>query len=245
MIAPMARLLLCLALAATVCAGVAALAAAQRPSQPLDRPLTADLDADGTLETVRARETACFDEDGQTEPPCPRSGDGLRSLVIEVAQPCAGGVDGTTVERTLTLSREMEYVSIGRVLDADGDGQRREVAFEVRAGAAARGVQAKIVSFKSAEDGCVAVRKTLFSYPRRDSTGPFPRGGSFSTGSLRIKDFTKRFAGLELRTYESYARGNDPGCCPTWERMSYWRFDRANDRYRRYSTKLTRLRRGN
>jgi hypothetical protein len=233
---PVIRRLLCLVLAALACVCATALAA-NRPSQPLDRPLAADLDGDGSNETVRVRETACFDADGDTPPPCSRSDDVFRTLVVEVADGCGGG------ERVLTLSREMEYVSQGRVIDADRDGQRRELLFEVRAGAAARAVQAKIVSFKAGADGCVAVRRTLFSYPRRDSTGPFPRGGSFSTGSLQVKDFSKRYGGLELRTYESYARGDDPGCCPTWERTSYWRFDRPAERYRMYRTKLVRLRR--
>lgn len=236
----MNRVLLCVVLAAFACVGATALAAAQRPSQPLDTPLTADLDGDGTNETVRARETACFGADGEREPPCPRDGDGLRTLVIEVVDACAGVPGGELVHR---LSREMEYVSIGRLIDADRDGQRRELAFEVRAGASARAVQAKIVSFRTGADGCVAVRKTLFSYPRKDSVGRQPRGSSFSTGALQIKDFTKRYAGLELRTIESYARGSDPGCCPTWERTTYWRFDRTRDRYRTYRTKLVRLRR--
>lgn len=232
----MHRLLLCLLLAAVACGTAGTLAAAQRPGQPLDTPLAADLDGDGTNETVRARETACFGPDEATAPPCPR--DALRTLVIEVVDSCAGGP-----ERALALSREMEYVSIGRILDADGDGQRRELAFEVRAGASARAVQAKIVSFRTGADGCVAVRRTLFSYPRKHSVGRRPRGTSFSTGALRIKDFTQRYAGLELRTIESYARGSDPGCCPTWQRTTYWRFDKANDRYRTYRTKLVRLRR--
>jgi hypothetical protein len=231
------RSLLCLLIAAAAaCLGATALAA-NRPSQPLDTPLAADLDGDGTTETVRVRETACFNAEGETPPPCSRSDDAFRTLVVEVTDGCGGG------ERVLTLSREMEYVSQGRVIDADRDGQRRELLFEVRAGAAARAVQAKIVGFKAGADGCVAVRRTLFSYPRRDSTGPFPRGGSFSTGSLQVKDFSKRYGGLELRTYESYARGDDPGCCPTWERTSYWRFDRPAERYRMYRTKLVRLRR--
>ena len=232
----MIRFLLTLVGAAAVWLCATALAA-NRPNQPLDRPLVADLDADGTNETVRVRETACYDENGETAPPCSRSDDVFRTLVVEIADTCSSG------ERVLTLSRAMESVSLGRILDADGDGQPRELAFEVRAGAASRGVQAKIVSFKPGADGCVAVRKTWFSYPRKDSTGPFPRGGSFSTGSLQIKDFTKRFGGLELRTYESYARGNDPGCCPTWERTTHWRLDRAADRYRTYRTKLVHLRR--
>jgi hypothetical protein len=234
------RFLLCLMLAATAWLGASALAA-DRPRQPLDTPLLADLDADGTNETVRVRETACFSANGTSEPPCSRSEDEFRTLVVEVADTCAGGGGGG--EHALTLSREMDYVSFARVLDADGDGQRRELAFELRAGASARGVQAKIVSFRAGDGGCVAVRRTLFSYPRADSIGRRPRGSSFSTGSLQIKDYTKRYPGLELRTIESYARGNDPGCCPTYERTSDWRFDAAQDRYRTYRTKLVRLRR--
>ena len=233
----MSRVLLCLAFAAFVCVGASALAAAQRPSQPLDRPLLADLDGDGANETVRARETACFNARDTHPPPCAR--DDLRTFVVEVADSCAAGPR----EVALTLSREMEYVSIGRLIDADRDGHARELAFEARAGASARAVQAKIVSFRAGADGCIAVRKTLFSYPRHDSVGRRPRGSSFSTGALQIKDFTKRHAGLELRTVESYAGGGDPGCCPTWERTTYWRFERARDRYRTYRTKLVRLRR--
>jgi len=236
----MTRILLCLVCAATACVCASALAA-DRPSQPLDTPLIADLDADGTDETVRVRETACFNAEGTSPPPCSRADDVFRTLVVEVADPCAEGQGG---ERSFTLSREMEFVSIGRLIDADRDGRARELAFEIRAGASGRGVQAKIVSFKAGAGGCVAVRRTLFSYPRADSIGRRPKGSSFSTGSLRIKDFTKRYAGLELRTIESYARGNDPGCCPTWQRTSLWRFDTANDRYRTYRTKLVRLRRG-
>jgi len=232
------RLLLCLVIVAT--AGLCSSALADRPRQPLDRPLLADLDADGADETVRLRETACFSAEGTFPPPCSRADGVFRTFVVEVADPCSAGGGA----RVLTLSREMEYVSIGRIIDADRDGRARELAFEVRAGASARGVQAKIVSFRAGADGCVAVRRTLFSYPRADSIGRRPRGTSFSTGSLRIGNFSRRYAGLELRTIESYARAGDPGCCPTWERTTYWRFDTGRDRYRTYRTKLVRLRRG-
>ena len=145
-------------------------------------------------------------------------------------------------ERAITLSREMEYVSIARIFDADRDGQARELAFEVRAGASGARRAGEDRQLQAGADGCVAVRRTLFSYPRADSVGRRPKGSSFATGSLQIKDFTKRYAGRELRTIESYARGTDPGCCPTYQRTTSWRFDRARDRYRTYRTKLVRLR---
>ena len=232
--------LLCLLLAAATACLCASALAADRPRQPLDTPRVADLDGDGTNETVRVRETACFNAEGTSDPPCSTADDVFRTLVVEVLDSCAGG----SGEVALTLSREMEFVSTGRLIDADRDGQARELVFEVRAGASGRAVQAKIVSFKAGPGNCVAVRKTLFSYPRADSIGRRPKGSSFSTGSLVVKDFTKRFAGLELRTLESYARAGDPGCCPTWQRTTYWRFDKAADRYRTYRTKLVRLRRG-
>ncbi len=214
--------------------GVAA-AAAQRPSQPLDEPLSADLDGDGTREVVRARETSCFGAGGEVAPPCPPDVD-LRTVLVEVVDSCAGG------ERVLRLSREMEYVSIGELVDADRDGQRRELVFELRAGAAARAVQAKVVAFRAAADGCVAVRKTLFSYPTANTIGSRPRGTSFSSGSILVRDFSRRYRGRELRTLESYGRATDPGCCPRYSRTTFWRFVKARSRYEPFRTKLTRLR---
>ncbi|MDX6676191.1 MAG: hypothetical protein QOE31_243 [Solirubrobacteraceae bacterium] len=229
----MPRLTLCLTI--VVLALGTAGATAQRPAQPLDEPLSADLDGDGVGEIVRARETACFGSEGELAPPCPPSVD-LRTLVVEVVDPCAGG------ERVLRLSREMEYVSVGELVDADRDGRPRELVFELRAGAAARAVQAKIVAFRAGPDGCVAVRRTLFSYPRADTVGARPKGTFFSTGSILLRDFSKRYSGRELRTLESYGRATDPGCCPSYSRTTFWRYVKARSRYEPFRTKLTRLR---
>lgn len=233
----MLRLVLCLTcvLAAGACACGDALAAPRIP-QPLDTPLHADLDGDGTNETVRLRETNCYSSEGEFTPPCPNRDDVFRTLVVEVADPCAGG------EHVLTLSREMDAVNFARLLDADRDGKVRELAFELRAGASGRGVQSKIVSFRAGAGGCVAVRKTLFSYPQPQTIGKRPRGTSFSTGGLVVKNFTSRYPGLELRTMESYVRGNDPGCCPSYERTTYWRFDAKGGSYKPYRTRLRKLR---
>lgn len=230
--------MLCLTvlLAAAGAAGPAAAVAAPRPPQPLDRPLVADLDGDGTNETVRLRETACFSSGGESTPPCPNRDDVFRSIVVEVADTCGGG------ERVLTLSREMDSVTFARLLDADRDGKARELAFELRAGASGRGVQSKIVSFRAGSDGCVAVRRTLFSYPQPQTIGKRPRGTSFSTGGLDIRNFSSRHPGSELRTMETYVRGNDPGCCPSYERTTYWRFAPKSGSYTPYRTKLRKLR---
>ena len=231
----MRRLLLCLTCVFAACACAESLAA-PRPPQPLDRPLVADLDGDGTNETVRLRETACFSADGDLTPPCPDRDDVYRTIVVEVADTCEGG------ERVLTLSRDMDAVTFARLLDADRDGKARELAFELRAGASERGVQSKIVSFRAGAGGCVAVRKTLFSYPQPQTIGRRPRGTSFSTGGLDVRNFSPRWPGTELRTFESYVRGTDPGCCPSYERTTYWRFVPKTRSYTPYRTKLRKLR---
>jgi hypothetical protein len=228
---PRARLWLSLVLA--LGAGSCATAIAARPAQPLDEPLVADLDADGVNEIVRAHETACFPPKGKRQPPCAK--DVLRTLFVEVADSCAGAT------RTLRLSREMDGVSLARIVDADGDGNARELAFELRAGATGRGVQSKVVSFRAGPGGCVAVARTLFSYPRPDSIGRRPKGTSFATGDLRIRDFAPGMPGLELRTRETYARATDAGCCPSYSRVTSWRFVAARAGYTPYRTKLTKL----
>ena len=61
-------------------------------------------------------------------------------------------------------------------------------------------------------------------------------------GAILVRDFSKRFGGLELRTLESYARATDAGCCPRYSRTTFWRFVKARSRYEPFRTKLVRLR---
>jgi hypothetical protein len=239
------RVLARVLIAVAVGAGAwAATAGAGGPPRPLDTPLSADLDGDGSAELVIAHEVQCFTNAGVKPPPCEK--DGLRSLTVQVTGGCgqaeSGPGFGGQPLRILTLSREMDFVSFARIVDADGDGQARELAFELRAGATGRGVQAKVVSFTAGADGCVAVRRTLFSYPRPDSIGRRPKGTSFAGGALTVHDFVKHFPGQELRTTETYARPVDAGCCPSFQRVTYWRLDAARDAYAPYRTKLTKLR---
>jgi hypothetical protein len=217
---------------ALVAAGGVAAGAADAPL-PLDKPLVADLDGDGANEAVRAHETACFTNDGLKDPPCPKHG--LRSLYVEATDTCATGAVA------LALSREMDFVSLGEIVDADGDGAARELAFELRAGATARGVQAKVVRFRGDAGGCVAVQKTLFSYPRPQTIGRRPKGTSFATGYLSIHDYDKGIRGLELRTIETYSRPRDPGCCPSFRRVTFWRYVASTAAYKPYRTKLKAL----
>jgi hypothetical protein len=96
------------------------------------------------------------------------------------------------------------------------------------------------VSFTTGADGCLAVRKTLFSYPRPTTIGRRPQGTSFASGGLTVHDFRKSVPGQELRTIDSYARPTDAGCCPSFQRTTYWRY--TANHYAPYRTKLTKLR---
>lgn len=225
----MSRTLRCLAVVvALLCAG--ALASAAGEPFPLDTPLAADLDGDGTNEMVSALDTQCFTDAGPKPPPCKQGA--LRSFFITVEDAC------TSEAVELRLSREMEQVSLAEVVDADRDGRKDDLAFEARAGATSRGVQAKVVRFKADANGCISVQKTLFSYPQPATMGRRPKGTSFRTGFLSIHDYDKGIKGLELRTEENYSRATDPGCCPSFRRTTFWRYVVASSSYKPYRTKL-------
>ncbi len=222
----------CLLVAAALLTG-GAMASAADEQLPLDTPLTADLDGDGTNETVSALETQCFTEDGPKPPPCEAGS--LRAFYVTVEDAC------TSDTVRLRLSREMEQVSLAEIVDADRDGRKDDLAFEARAGATSRGVQAKVVRFKADANGCISVHKTLFSYPQPKTIGRRPKGTSFRTGYLSIHDYDKGIKGLELRTEENYSRATDPGCCPSFRRTTFWRYVAASSSYKTYRTKLRKI----
>ena len=49
-------------------------------------------------------------------------------------------------------------------------------------------------------------------------------------------------AGNELRLSEGWAKRTDALCCPTFEKLSFYRYVPARDRYVRYHTELRRNR---
>ena len=186
--------------------------------EPLDAPLVADLDGDGVEETVRGHRG------------------GPLALRVDLVDACAGG------RRMTRLSRVMYGASFAKIVDADNDGVARELAFELRAGASGRGVQAKVLRFRAGDGGCAAVRK-MFSYPQRATMGPLPKGAaSFNTAEFAMRDFARGIDGLELRTIEKYQAANEAGCCPSYQRTTFWRLNAARNGYRRHRTAVRKLR---
>lgn len=224
--------LLCLTLVGAAFGAVGSAGAQQ--AAPLATPLVADLDGDSALEAVRVREISCAGPGGPSPPPCPPTGG--RTIVVEVVDVCPNGQ-----VRTLTLSREMDFVQFAAVLDANGDGRARELAFAVAAGAAGRTVQAKVVRFKRGSDGCIAVRKTAFSYPRAATVGRRPTGTNPAGVSVMIANFSSARRGLEVRVREFYVREGDAYCCPSFRRTTFFTYSRKRGAYRRYRSVLHRI----
>ncbi|HEV2752264.1 MAG TPA: hypothetical protein VGV36_00370, partial [Solirubrobacteraceae bacterium] len=201
------------------------------PPAPLDEPLRADVDRDGVTEEIRFRETSCFGEDGDSAPPCPE--DGLREGYVELVDECAEG----TVRTRLTGTGE--NVSLARLVDIDGDGDRLELAVELRSGATGRGVDARVLRFAAGEGDC-ARRKTVFAFPRQSTRGRAPRGAAFQTGSMTTGGFGATTKS-RLRVLSTYVRPSDGQCCPTYARTSIWTYSPSRDRFTRISTRVDRL----
>ena len=51
------------------------------------------------------------------------------------------------------------------------------------------------------------------------------------------------YIGPGARLIETYVDRNAPFCCPSFERVTYFRFARARDDYVRYRTRLRRIKR--
>lgn len=202
------------------------------PPAPLDEPLRADVDRDGVSEEIRFRETNCFDEDGDSPPPCPENG--VREGYVELVDQCAAG----TVRTRLTGTGE--NVSLARLVDIDGDGDRLELAVELRSGATGRGVDARVLRFRAGEGDC-ARRKTVFVFPRPSTRGRAPRGAAFQTGSLTTGGYGAT-SKSRLRVLSAYARPSDGGCSPTYRRTSIWTYSPSRDGFTRISTRVQRLR---
>ena len=225
-----------------LCLAVLLVAAAPPPSprraaRAARRPLVADLDGDGTNETVRLRETACFSSAGDLQPPCPNRDDVFRTILVEVADTCGRRRAGADA-----LAR---------------DGRR-----DVRADRWTPTATARPASWPSscarAPRGEACSRRSSASAPAPTAAWPYAgrcspirsprRSASARAGppsppaAWAIKNFSSRYPGAELRTIESYARGNDPGCCPSYQRTTYWRFAPKSGSYTPYRTKLRKLR---
>jgi hypothetical protein len=201
-----------------------------------NRPRSANLDSDPALERVVPR-SLCEAADGTLTPPQPRCADDqFKRRRIEIEDSCAGAV------HAIPISSVQDFVYRLRVVEADGATSRPEVFFDIRSGATGRGGEARVVRLDDAAPGACPKALTLFRYPSRATLGPVPRGASgHDDWSPSLGNYSRRYRGREIRLTETYVDRNDAFCCPSFKRVSYFRYNRARERYVRYLTRVSRI----
>ena len=214
----------------SVLALAAALPAASLAAEP---PRAVNLDADPELETVLDRELTCFGEGGEHPGPC-AADEAVVESQVTIVDVCAG------VERRFDLFREPQgRVNRIAVLEADGDRSRPELLVDGRSGAA--GYIGEVAVVRLDGGGAVCARpRVLFRHPGARTRRP--RGAFRSvTGFVRARDYRRDVRGRELRLDQSWYRAADPGCCPTWNSIRFFRYSAERDRYVPYRAVIRRL----
>jgi hypothetical protein len=214
-----------LAVAATV-AGALLAASAYAIFKP--KTVTGNMDTDPAAEQVTAvRIPSSVDPND----------DDLAQVAVDVLDTCPAG---PTDQR---IAGPEEALVTLRLLDADTR-PGTEALIDMRAGASGRHGLLRLVSLRPGPaGGPCEVPHNDFSYA---STRPtrHPRGaGALTDFEIAVKDLSRRYKGKEVRLLEGWAKPTDALCCPTFEKTSLYRYDRARDRYVRYSAKVTRNRR--
>jgi hypothetical protein len=135
-----------------------------------------------------------------------------------------------------------DYLDELRVVELDGTTERPEIFFTIRSGASGRGGELRIVRYGESGGTCPGARR-LFRYPIKSTLGRIPRGAVGRVNFYAsVRDVRKGFPGREVRLVETYVDRDDAFCCPSFRRVSFFRFDRARDLYVRYATRVRRIR---
>ena len=199
------------------------------PAYAIFKPktVTGNLDADPAAEQLTAV---------RIPSPVDPNDDDLAQVAVDVLDICPAG---PTTQRV--AGPEEALVTL-RLVDADTR-PGKEALIDMRAGASGRHGLLRLVSLRPGPaGGPCELPHNDFSYL---STRPtrHPRGANALTDfEISVKDFSRRYKGKEVRLLEGWAKPTDALCCPTFEKKSLYRYDRAKDRYVRYSAKVTRTR---
>ncbi len=187
-----------------------------------------DLDGDRQDETVRAVRVDLAGVE-----------DMFDQTAIEVSDSCPGG----PVNRR--IAGPQDNLALLRLRRADTR-RGNEVFVDLRSGAAGRLGEARLVAWRSRAGFPCREPRDLFRY-LSDRHTRTPRGGNGDISSflIRLREVTMRFRGLEVALDERFTRRRDPLCCGSIQKVTYWRYSRARDRYVRYRTvvKYRRVRR--
>jgi hypothetical protein len=188
--------------------------------QGVTKPRTVNLDGDPELEQV-----------------IPETVDGQHRVVV--SDTCSGA------PYTKVVSSTQEAVLALRVSNFEDITPRPEIFFDLRSGAAARVGEIGIVSWEDGPTpGACPVPRALFRYPSKRTRGRRPHGAkAVSTFDAVLRDATKRYAGKELRLTEFYVDRDDPLCCGSFRRVTWFGYSAGRDLYVRFKTRIKRIRR--
>jgi hypothetical protein len=197
------------------------------PASAFVEPITkrAELDGDPGTETVVVR---------PHRPPGAQ--DTFERTQVRVRDTCPPGpID----RRIAPIHDNLERLRLRRADRRPG----AEVFVVLRDGA--RGVlgEARLVAWRPDPAACRR-EKPLFVYDS-DRHTPTPRGG---TGDIayfdaRMRERESRFAGPEIVVDERFLRRGDPPFFGSIRKLTFWRYHLGRDRYVRYDSKVSRLRR--
>lgn len=200
------------------------------PAYALFKPKTVsgNMDSDPATEQVTAVRIP-----GPVDP----NDDDLAQVAVDVLDTCPAG---PTQQRV--AGPEEALVTL-KLLEADTR-TGKEALIDMRAGASGRHGLLRLVSLRPGPaGGPCEVPHNDFNYLSNRPTR-HPRGANALTDfEIAVKDFSRRYKGKELRLLEGWAKPTDALCCPSFEKTSLYRYDRAQDRYVRYSAKVTRTKR--
>ena len=117
----------------------------------------------------------------------------------------------------------------------------REVFFDMRSGASARQGEARVVAWRKHSGPTCRKARAIFKYRSTHPThAPSDTNGEVSSFDVKVRERAHRYRGKEVILSEVFTRSDDPLCCGTVRKLSYWRYSRARDKYVRYKSKVQR-----
>ncbi len=190
------------------------------------KTISGNLDSDANVEQVQAE---------RVPDPTDPSDDTLAQTAVDVVDDC----NGTTLKTRIAGPQEA-LVTL-KLVDADTH-PGKDVLADLRSGASGRVGEIDLVSWRPASGTPCATPHYLFKYRSSHPTHRPAGTVAMTDFVVSLKDFTRRFRGNELRLSEGWAKRTDPLCCPTFEKLSFYRYVPARDRFIRYHTELRRNR---
>ena len=212
---------------AIIAAVALALALAAAPASGLFRSKTVsgNLDSDANIEKVVAE---------KVPDPSDPNDDTLAQTAVDVIDQCGG------TEFHVRIAGPQEALVELKLVDADTHAGK-DILSDLRSGASGRLGEVSLVSWRPVAGGTPCEQPhDLFKYNAAHPTHPPPHTVAMADFVVAVKDFTRRFRGNELRLSEGWATRTDALCCPTYEKLSFYRYVKSRERFVRYHTELKR-----